>query len=80
MDKIATCLWFDGNAKEAVDFYASVFANARVGEVMRYGEAGPGVAGSVLSVTFELEGREFIALNGGPAFTFFAGYLVLRQV
>ncbi len=70
MDKIATCLWFDGNAKEAVDFYASVFANARVGEVMRYGEAGPGVAGSVLSVTFELEGREFIALNGGPAFTF----------
>jgi predicted 3-demethylubiquinone-9 3-methyltransferase (glyoxalase superfamily) len=70
MDKIATCLWCDGNAEEAVNFYASVFRHSRIGEVMRYGEAGPGPAGSVLSVTFELEGREFIALNGGPAFKF----------
>ncbi|HEY3597763.1 MAG TPA: VOC family protein [Paraburkholderia sp.] len=70
MDKIATCLWCDGNAEEAVNFYASVFKHSRIGEVMRYGEAGPGPAGSVLSVTFELEGREFIALNGGPAFKF----------
>jgi predicted 3-demethylubiquinone-9 3-methyltransferase (glyoxalase superfamily) len=70
MDKIAACLWFDSNAEEAVNFYTSIFRNSRIGDVLRYGEAGPGPKGSVLSMTFELEGREFIVLNGGPAFTF----------
>ena len=70
MDRIATCLWFDGKAEEAARFYVSVFNDARIGDVMYYGDAGLGRAGSVLSVTFELEGREFIALNGGPQFSF----------
>jgi two-component system sensor histidine kinase QseC len=70
MDKIATCLWFDGNAEEAVKFYTGIFSNSRIDDVMYYGEAGPGKAGSVLSMTFHLDGREFIALNGGPQFTF----------
>jgi two-component system sensor histidine kinase QseC len=70
MDKIATCLWFDGNAEEAVKFYTGIFSNSRIDDVMYYGEAGPGKAGSVLSMTFHIEGREFIALNGGPQFTF----------
>jgi len=70
MQKISTCLWFDGKAEEAMNFYMSVFKNGKVANVMRYGEAGPGPKGSVLAVTFELEGQEFIGLNGGPDFQF----------
>lgn len=68
--KIRPCLWFDGNAEEAVNFYTSVFKNSRVLDVARWGEGGPGVPGSVLTMTFELEGQGFMALNGGPAFKF----------
>ena len=70
MQKIAPFLWFDGKAEDAAKFYAGIFRNSRITNVMRYGEAGPGPQGSVMSVTFELEGQEFIALNGGPAFHF----------
>src|SRR4029077_20437484 len=70
MQKITTFLWFDGKAEEAANFYSSIFKNSRVGEIRRYGEAGPGAKGSVMSATFQLEGQEFIALNGGPQFTF----------
>jgi predicted 3-demethylubiquinone-9 3-methyltransferase (glyoxalase superfamily) len=68
MQKIAPFLWFDGKAEEAAEFYLSVFKNARIVDVMRYGEAGPGPKGSVLTMTFEIEGRQFAALNGGPHF------------
>lgn len=70
MQKITPCLWFDGNAMEAVNFYISVFKNSKVGEVMYYGDAGPGKKGDVLCVNFELEGQGFMALNGGPEFHF----------
>ena len=70
MQKISPCLWFDGKAEEAMNFYMSVFKNGKVVNVMRYGDAGPGPKGSVLAVTFELDGQEFIALNGGPQFQF----------
>ena len=70
MQKITPCLWFDGQAEEAMNFYTQVFKNSKIGEVMRYGDAGPGKKGTVLSVTFELDGQEFMALNGGPEFTF----------
>ena len=70
MQKISPFLWFDGKAEEAVNFYTSVFRNSRIGDVMRYGDAGPGPKGSVMTATFEIEGQEFIALNGGPMFTF----------
>jgi predicted 3-demethylubiquinone-9 3-methyltransferase (glyoxalase superfamily) len=70
MHKIRPFLWFDGKAEEAARFYTAIFANSRIVEVMRYGNAGPGPPGSVMSVTFELEGKEFVALNGGPQFSF----------
>jgi predicted 3-demethylubiquinone-9 3-methyltransferase (glyoxalase superfamily) len=70
MQKITTFLWFDGNAEEAANFYTSVFQNAKIGKISRYGESGPGPKGSVMVVTFELFGQEFIALNGGPQFKF----------
>lgn len=70
MQKIRPCLWFDDNAEEAVNFYTSVFKNSKVTGVSRYGEAGPGTPGSVLTMTFELEGEEMMALNGGPIFKF----------
>ena len=70
MQKITPFLWFDNNAEEAVSFYTSIFKNAKVGDVTRYSEAGPGPAGSVLTVSFELEGVQFTALNGGPHFKF----------
>jgi predicted 3-demethylubiquinone-9 3-methyltransferase (glyoxalase superfamily) len=70
MQKITPFLWFDNNAEEAVGFYASIFKNAKVGDVTRCSEAGPGPAGSVLTVSFELEGVQFTALNGGPHFRF----------
>jgi predicted 3-demethylubiquinone-9 3-methyltransferase (glyoxalase superfamily) len=69
-DGFTTCLWFDGQAEEAADFYVSVFENSRIGRVGRYTEAGPGPAGSVMVVEFEANGQKFVALNGGPQFTF----------
>jgi predicted 3-demethylubiquinone-9 3-methyltransferase (glyoxalase superfamily) len=68
--KITTYLWFDDNAQEAMNFYTSIFKNSRIVEVARYGDAGPGPAGSVMSGVFELEGQRFMALNGGPQFRF----------
>lgn len=68
--KITPFLWFDGKAEEAMKFYVSIFRNSKAGSVSRYGEAGPGPKGSVMSVTFQLDGQEFFALNGGPHFTF----------
>jgi len=70
MQTISPFLWFDGQAEEAADFYVSVFENSRIVGVSRYGEAGPGPAGSVLTVTFELNGEAITALNGGPEFSF----------
>ena len=70
MQKITPFLWFDGRAEEAMQFYTAIFKNAKVGDVTRYGEAGPGPKGSVMTATFELEGQQFVALNGGPSFTF----------
>src|SRR5205807_6617477 len=63
-------LWFNGNAEEAVNFYVSIFKNSKVVRVSRYGDAGPGPKGSVMSCTFQLEGQDFYALNGGPQFSF----------
>ncbi|MGH3714091.1 MAG: VOC family protein [Micromonosporaceae bacterium] len=70
MQKITTFLWYDNQAEEAAEFYTTVFDNSRIVEVTRYGSAGPGEPGSVMTVTFELAGQQFIALNGGPQFTF----------
>jgi len=70
MQKITPFLWFDSKAEEAMNFYISIFKNSKVGRVTRYGEGGPGPKGTVMSATFQLEGQEFIALNGGPQFTF----------
>ena len=70
MQKITPFLWFNGKAEEAANLYTSVFQNSKIGRIARYGEAGPGPKGTVMSVTFQLDGQEFIALNGGPQFTF----------
>ncbi|WP_030059838.1 VOC family protein [Streptomyces novaecaesareae] len=70
MQKISTFLWYDDQAEEAAAFYTSLFPDSRITRVARYGEAGPGAAGSVMTVDFELAGREYVALNGGPEFTF----------
>jgi predicted 3-demethylubiquinone-9 3-methyltransferase (glyoxalase superfamily) len=70
MQKISPFLWYDGKAEEAASLYTSVFKNSRIVSVSRYGEGAPQPKGTVMSVTFELEGLEFIALNGGPHFTF----------
>jgi predicted 3-demethylubiquinone-9 3-methyltransferase (glyoxalase superfamily) len=74
MQKITPCLWFENQAEEAAKFYASIFKNSKIGNITRYGEAGAKVSGrpkgSVMTVTFEIEGQEFVALNGGPHFTF----------
>jgi predicted 3-demethylubiquinone-9 3-methyltransferase (glyoxalase superfamily) len=70
MQKITPFLWFDNQAEEAARFYVSVFANSRLSGVSRYGDAGPGPKGSVMVVPFELDGQQFIALNGGPQFKF----------
>lgn len=70
MPKISPFLWFDNQAEEAAAFYVSIFPNSRIVSVTRYGEAGPGPAGSVMTVSFELDGHEFVALNGGPQFKF----------
>ena len=70
MPKITPCLWFDTQGEEAAEFYTSIFPNSRIVDVARYGEAGPREAGTVMVVKFELDGQEFVALNGGPDFTF----------
>ncbi|TMR24144.1 VOC family protein [Nonomuraea turkmeniaca] len=70
MQKITTYLWFDNQAEEAAQFYTTLFADSRILEVQRYPEGAPGPAGTAMVVTFELSGQRFIALNGGPQFTF----------
>jgi predicted 3-demethylubiquinone-9 3-methyltransferase (glyoxalase superfamily) len=70
MQKIMPFLWFDHQAEEAMNFYVSIFKNSKVLNVTRYGEAGPGPKGTVMSATFQLEGQTFYALNGGPRFKF----------
>ena len=70
MQKITTFLWLDTEAEEAATFYTSVFKNSRIVETAYYGDAGPGAAGTVMTVNFELDGQEFVALNGGPQFKF----------
>ncbi|MGZ4688934.1 MAG: VOC family protein [Acidimicrobiia bacterium] len=70
LNKITPCLWFDTDGEAAATFYTGIFENSRVVSVVRYGSAGPRPEGMVMMVTFELEGQEFLALNGGPEFTF----------
>jgi predicted 3-demethylubiquinone-9 3-methyltransferase (glyoxalase superfamily) len=74
IQKITPCLWFDNQAKEAAEFYTSIFRNSKIGTISRYGEAGKEVhgkpPGTVLTVAFELDGQAFTALNGGPSFKF----------
>jgi predicted 3-demethylubiquinone-9 3-methyltransferase (glyoxalase superfamily) len=70
MPKITPFLWFDNNAEEAIKFYTSIFKNSKVGNISRYGDAGPGPKGSVMTATFEIEGQELMVLNGGPHFKF----------
>jgi len=70
MQKITTFLWFNDKAEEAANFYVSLFNNSKILNVARYGDAGPGPKGSAMTVTFQLEGQQYIALNGGPMFSF----------
>jgi predicted 3-demethylubiquinone-9 3-methyltransferase (glyoxalase superfamily) len=70
MQKIVTYLWFDKNAEEAAQHYTSIFKNSKILSVSRYGDAGPGPKGMAMVVNFQLDGQEFIALNGGPQFKF----------
>jgi predicted 3-demethylubiquinone-9 3-methyltransferase (glyoxalase superfamily) len=70
MQKITPFLWFDNNAEEAVNHYLSIFKNSKITKIVRYGDAGPGPKGSVMTIAFQLEGLYFIALNGGPIFKF----------
>ena len=70
LQKITPCLWFDQDGEDAAEFYVSVFPNSRIVDVARYGEAGPRPAETVMTVSFELDGQSFVALNGGPEFTF----------
>jgi len=70
MSKITTFLWFDGKAEEAMNHYLSIFKNSKAGSVIRYGAGGPGPKGAVMSASFQLEGHDFVALNGGPQFKF----------
>jgi len=70
MQKITPFLWFDNQAEEAANFYTSIFKNSKILNISRYGEEGPGPAGTVMTATFQLDGQEFTALNGGPVFKF----------
>src|SRR5260370_41973339 len=70
MQKITPFLWFDDKAEEAMNFYVSIFKNSKIVGISRYGEEGPGTKGTVMTGTFQLDGQEFMALNGGPHFTF----------
>jgi predicted 3-demethylubiquinone-9 3-methyltransferase (glyoxalase superfamily) len=69
-DKLVTCLWFDTEGEDAARFYTSIFPGSKLGEITRYGSAGPRAEGTVMTVSFELMGQEFVALNGGPGYTF----------
>ena len=69
-DGFTTCLWFDGQAEEAAEYYTSIFKDAKIGRIGHYTEAGPGAPGSVLAVEFKLNGQRFVGINGGPEFTF----------
>ena len=86
MQKITPFLWFDGTAEQAMNFYVSIFKNSKARSVQRYGDSGPGPKGSVMSVTFELEGQQFMGLNGGPHFkfspaiSFFVNYTTQQEV
>src|SRR5439155_17471752 len=70
MQKITPFLWFDDNAEEAINFYTSIFKNSRIVDMSRYPPNGPGPAGKLMAATFQLEGQEFMALNGGPTYKF----------
>jgi predicted 3-demethylubiquinone-9 3-methyltransferase (glyoxalase superfamily) len=70
MSLLTPCLWFDTQGEEAAEFYTSIFPNSTILEISRYGEAGPREEGTVMTVEFELDGEKFLALNGGPEFTF----------
>jgi predicted 3-demethylubiquinone-9 3-methyltransferase (glyoxalase superfamily) len=70
MPRISPCLWFDTDGEQAARFYTSVFPNSKIVDIAHYGSAGPRPEGTVMLVTFELDGRRFLALNGGPEFTF----------
>ena len=70
MQKITPFLWYDGQAEEAMNFYISIFKNSKVVTVARYGDAGPGPKGSVMTAAFQLDGQDFVALNGGPQYKF----------
>ena len=70
MQKITPFLWFDNNAEEAMNLYNTIFKNSKIGKISKYGDAGPGPKGQVMTASFQLFGQEFIALNGGPAFKF----------
>jgi predicted 3-demethylubiquinone-9 3-methyltransferase (glyoxalase superfamily) len=68
MQRIVTNLWFDGRVEEALEFYTSIFGNSRIKTILRYGDAGPGPKGEIVTADFELEGQEFTIINGGPGF------------
>lgn len=70
MKQITPCLWFDNQAEEAARFYTSIFKNSKIGKIARYGEAGPGPKGSVMTVEFQINGQDYLGLNGGPMFQF----------
>ena len=70
MQKILTCLWYDNQAEDAVRFYTSIFKNSKIENISSYGDEGPGQKGMVLTITFELNGQEMMALNGGPEYKF----------
>ncbi|HUQ64291.1 MAG TPA: VOC family protein [Acidimicrobiales bacterium] len=70
LSKITPCLWFDTEGEDAANFYTSIFKNSRILDIQRYGSAGPRPEGTVMVVSFELDGQQFVALNGGPEFTF----------
>jgi predicted 3-demethylubiquinone-9 3-methyltransferase (glyoxalase superfamily) len=70
MQKLIPCLWFDGRAEEAANYYVSVFKNSKIGKIAYYGDSGPMEKGTVMTIIFQLNGQEFMAINGGPHFTF----------
>jgi predicted 3-demethylubiquinone-9 3-methyltransferase (glyoxalase superfamily) len=70
MQKITPFLWFDNQAEEAMNFYVSIFKNSKIGNVARYGDAGPGPKGQAMTASFQLNGQDFVALNGGPQYKF----------
>jgi predicted 3-demethylubiquinone-9 3-methyltransferase (glyoxalase superfamily) len=77
MQKVVTCLGFNDNAEEAINLYTSIVKNSKILTISRNGDAGPGPKGSVLAATFTLDGQEFMALNGGPSFTFSPGMSIM---